>query len=218
MSGSIPLVGSPEEAAALEENAYRKAVWRIVPLLIVCFIFAYFDRVNISFAKLQMQGDLGLSNAAYGFGASIFFVGYFIFEIPSNLILNFTDWVPAKRRARTNALFMTSISISGVIGGPLSGFIMTRFAGLGGLAGWQWLFLLEGLPTALLGLLVLAVLDDRIATAKWLSAEEKAVLQANLDREDHGTSHKFIDAMRQPGTLLLSLIYLFMLMWLYGLT
>ena len=88
MSGSIPLAASPEAAAALEENAYRKAVWRIVPLLIVCFIFAYFDRVNISFAKLQMQGDLGLSNAAYGFGASIFFVGYFIFEIPSNLILS----------------------------------------------------------------------------------------------------------------------------------
>ena len=270
MSGSMPLAASPEAAAALEENAYRKAVWRIVPLLIVCFIFAYFDRVNISFAKLQMQGDLGLSNAAYGFGASIFFVGYFIFEIPSNLILSrvgariwiarimiswgiasaammfvtsetwfyvlrfvigateagflpgiilyFTYWFPAKRRARINALFMTSISISGVIGGPLSGFIMTRFAGLGGLAGWQWLFLLEGLPTALLGLLVLAILDDRIAGAKWLSAEEKSVLQANLDREDHGTSHKFIDAMRQPGTLLLSLIYLFMLMGLYGLT
>ena len=270
MSGSIPLAASPEAAAAFEENAYRKAVWRIVPLLIVCFIFAYFDRVNISFAKLQMQGDLGLSNAAYGFGASIFFVGYFIFEIPSNLILSrvgarvwiarimiswgiasaammfvtsetwfyvlrfvigateagflpgiilyFTYWFPAKRRARINALFMTSISISGVIGGPLSGFIMTRFGGLGGLAGWQWLFLLEGLPTALLGLLVLAILDDRIASATWLSAEEKAVLQANLDREDHGTSHKFIDAMRQPGTLLLSLIYLFMLMGLYGLT
>jgi D-galactonate transporter len=270
MPGSIPLEASPDDAAALEENAYRKAVWRIVPLLIVCFIFAYFDRVNISFAKLQMQGDLGLSNAAYGFGASIFFVGYFIFEIPSNLILSrvgarvwiarimiswgiasaammfvtsetwfymlrfvigateagflpgiilyFTYWFPAKRRARINALFMTSISISGVIGGPLSGFIMTRFAGVGGLAGWQWLFVLEGLPTALLGLLVLAILDDRIGNAKWLSAEEKAVMQANIDREDKGTSHRFIDAMRQPGTLLLSLIYLFMLMGLYGLT
>ncbi|AME26379.1 MULTISPECIES: MFS transporter [Burkholderiaceae] len=270
MSGSIPLAGSAAEASALEENAYRKAVWRIVPLLIVCFIFAYFDRVNISFAKLQMQGDLGLSNAAYGFGASIFFVGYFIFEIPSNLILSrvgarvwiarimiswgiasaammfvtsetwfyvlrfvigateagflpgiilyFTYWFPAKRRARINALFMTSISISGVIGGPLSGFIMTRFAGVGGLAGWQWLFVLEGLPTALLGLLVLAILDDRISNAKWLSAEEKAVMQANIDREDKGTSHRFIDAMRQPGTLLLSLTYLFMLMGLYGLT
>jgi D-galactonate transporter len=270
MSGSIPLAGSAAELSALEENAYRKAVWRIVPLLIVCFIFAYFDRVNISFAKLQMQGDLGLSNAAYGFGASIFFVGYFIFEIPSNLILSrvgarvwiarimiswgiasaammfvtserwfyvlrfvigateagflpgiilyFTYWFPAKRRARINALFMTSISISGVIGGPLSGFIMTRFAGVGGLAGWQWLFVLEGLPTALLGLLVLAILDDRIGNAKWLSTEEKAVLQANIDREDQGTSHKFMDAMRQPGMLLLSLIYLFMLMGLYGLT
>jgi MFS family permease len=212
-------------------------VWRIVPLLIVCFIFAYFDRVNISFAKLQMQGDLGLSNAAYGFGASIFFVGYFIFEIPSNLILSRVGarvWIArimiSWGIASAAMMFVTSetwfyvlrfvigATEAGFLGGPLSGFLMTRFAGLGGLAGWQWLFLLEGLPTALLGLLVLAILDDRIAGAKWLSAEEKSVLQANLDREDHGTSHKFIDAMRQPGTLLLSLIYLFMLMGLYGLT
>lgn len=270
MADALPLDATSQDAAELEENAYKKVVRRIVPLLIVCFIFAYFDRVNISFAKLQMQGDLHLSNAAYGLGASIFFVGYFIFEIPSNLILSrvgarvwiarimiswgiasaammfvtsetwfyvlrfvigateagflpgiilyFTYWFPAKRRARINALFMTSISISGVIGGPLSGFIMTRFAGMGGMAGWQWLFVLEGLPTALLGVLVLFVLDDRIAHATWLSAPEKAVLQANLDREDHGTSHRFIDAMRQPGTLLLALIYLFMLMGLYGLT
>src|SRR5471032_1525615 len=89
------------------------------------------------------------------------------------IILYFTYWFPAKRRARINALFMTSISISGVIGGPLSGFIMTRFAGVGGLAGWQWLFVLEGLPTALLGLLVLAILDDRIGNAKWLSTEDR---------------------------------------------
>jgi len=260
MSGLMPLAASPEAAAALEENAYRKAVWRIVPLLIVCFIFAYFDRVNISVREVQAGGDLGPAYAANGFAVSTSLVGYFIFEIPSNLILSrvgarvwiarvtsswgfgsaammfiptetwlyvlrfaigateagflpgiilyFTYWFPAKRRARINALFMTSISISGVIGGPLSGFIMTRFAGLGGLAGWQWLFLLEGLPTALLGLLVLAILDDRIAGAKWLSAEEKSVLQANLDREDHGTSHKFIDAMRQPGTLLHPLYHL----------
>jgi D-galactonate transporter len=270
MPSSIPLPGVVDSNTAIEEKAYKKAVWRIVPLLVVCFIFAYFDRVNISFAKLQMQGDLGLSNAAYGFGASIFFVGYFIFEIPSNLILSrvgarvwiarimiswgiasaammfvtserwfyvlrfvigateagflpgiilyFTYWFPAKRRARINALFMTSISISGVIGGPLSGFIMTRFAGVHGLAGWQWLFLLEGLPTALLGLVVLAMLDDRIANAKWLDTHEKALLQANLDREDRGTEHKLLDALRQPGTLMLSLIYLFMLMGLYGLT
>jgi len=270
MSNAIPMPGLGANSTELEEAAYRKAVWRIVPLLIVCFIFAYFDRVNISFAKLQMQGDLGLSNAAYGFGASIFFVGYFIFEIPSNLILSrigarvwiarimiswgiasaammfvtserwfyilrfvigateagflpgiilyFTYWFPAKRRARINAWFMTSISISGVIGGPLSGFIMTRFAGVSGLAGWQWLFLLEGLPTALLGLLVLVVLKDRIADAHWLDADEKAILQNNLDREQHGTEHKLMDALRQPGTLMLSVIYLFMLMGLYGLT
>jgi MFS family permease len=157
--------------STVEEDAiYRKVGWRVLPLLVVCFIFAYFDRVNISFAKLQMQGDLSLSDAAYGLGASIFFVGYFIFEVPSNIIMHrvgakrwiarimitwglastammfvqsetsfyvlrflvgaaeagflpgvilyFTYWFPARRRARINAWFMTSIAISGVIGGP----------------------------------------------------------------------------------------------------
>lgn len=270
MSNAIQQAGSTVTDTTVEDGAYRKTAWRIVPLLIVCFIFAYFDRVNISFAKLQMQGDLGMSNAAYGLGASIFFVGYFIFEIPSNLLLSrlgariwiarimiswglasaammfvtnetwfyilrfiigateagflpgiilyFTYWFPAKRRARINAWFMTSISISGVIGGPLSGFIMTRFAGINGLAGWQWLFLLEGLPTAVLGLIVLMVLKDRIADATWLNAEEKALMQANLQREQQHTEHSLMDAFRQPGTIMLSVIYLFMLMGLYGLT
>ncbi|MGZ9713570.1 MFS transporter [Glaciimonas sp. GNP009] len=256
---------------AFEEAAYRKITWRIIPFLIVCFIFAYFDRVNISFAKLQMQSDLGLSDAAYGFGASIFFVGYFIFEIPSNIlmhrvgaklwiarimiswgiassllmlvhnetwfyvlrfiigateagflpgiILYFTYWFPAKRRARINAIFMTSIAAAGVIGGPVAGFIMTRFAGVYGLAGWQWLFLLEGLPTIGLGFLVLLWLDDNIGNAKWLSNAEKKVLQDNIDNENTDiVAHSFLDAIRQPATIFLSIVYLFMLMGLYGLT
>jgi D-galactonate transporter len=270
---SAPTIDQAIAAAGstVEEDAiYRKVGWRVLPLLVVCFIFAYFDRVNISFAKLQMQGDLSLSDAAYGLGASIFFVGYFIFEVPSNIIMHrvgakrwiarimitwglastammfvqsetsfyvlrflvgaaeagflpgvilyFTYWFPARRRARINAWFMTSIAISGVIGGPLAGWIMTHFAGVNGWAGWQWLFLLEGLPTVLLGLVVLLLLDNRIEDAKWLSSSEKRLLRANVDREAGQAEHNFLAAVRQPGTALLALIYMFMLMGLYGLT
>lgn len=271
MTIAATLVLPTTATTAFEEAAYRKITLRIIPFLIVCFIFAYFDRVNISFAKLQMQGDLGLSDAAYGFGASIFFVGYFIFEIPSNIILHrvgaklwiarimiswgicssllmfvqnetwfyilrfiigateagflpgiilyFTYWFPAKRRARINATFMTSIAISGVVGGPVAGFIMTRFAGLHGLGGWQWLFLLEGLPTIGLGVMTLFFLDDNIGKAKWLSAPEKKVLKDNIDRESGSVAtHSFAEAVRQPATIFLSIVYLFMLMGLYGLT
>jgi D-galactonate transporter len=253
-----------------EDATYRKVGWRILPLLIVCFIFAYFDRVNISFAKLQMQADLNLSEAAYGLGAGIFFFGYFLFEVPSNIMLHkigartwiarimitwgiastcmmfvqsetsfyilrflvgvaeagflpgiilyFTYWFPAKRRARINAWFMTSIAISGVIGGPLAGLIMTQFAGMHGLAGWQWLFLLEGAPTVLLGLAVLFILKDKIKDAPWLNDGEKQLLESQIAAEQQDTEHDFRAALRQPGTLLLTVIYLFMLMGLYGLT
>lgn len=270
MSDSFSLNTASDRTPAVEERAYRKAIARIVPLLILGFLFSYLDRVNISFAKLQMQSDLGLSNAAYGLGASAFFVGYFIFEIPSNLMLSrfgarrwiarimvswglasaammfvqsetwfyvlrfvigvteagfmpgvilyFTMWFPSKRRARINALFMTSIPVSGVLGGPIAGWIMVHFAGVAGMAGWQWLFLVEGLATALFGLVILALLDDGIASAKWLTAQEKRVLQANLDNEKSAAEHKPLDAMRQPVTILLSVIYLLILMGFYGLT
>ncbi|MEB0084448.1 MFS transporter, partial [Glaciimonas sp. Gout2] len=135
------------------------------------------------------------------------------------IILYFTYWFPAKRRARINAIFMTSIAAAGVIGGPVAGFIMTRFAGVYGLAGWQWLFLLEGLPTIGLGFLVLLWLDDNIGNAKWLSNAEKKVLQDNIDNENTDiVVHSFLDAIRQPATIFLSIVYLFMLMGLYGLT
>lgn len=270
MSHSSSLPANTAGNAHMEEQAYRKAVWRIVPLFVIGFLLAYLDRVNISFAKFQMQSDLGLSNAAYGFGASIFFIGYFIFEVPSNLMLNrvgarlwitrimiswglasaamafvrtegwfyvlrfllgvteagflpgvilyFTYWFPSERRARINALFMISIPISGVLGGPLAGFVMAHSSGVSDLAGWQWLFLLEGSITVLFGFVILALLDDRIADAKWLSAEEKKQMQANLDREARPTQHSALQALKQPVTLLLSLIYLLILMGFYGLT
>ncbi|UPK40811.1 MFS transporter (plasmid) [Bradyrhizobium sp. 186] len=196
-----------------EGTVYRKISWRVIPLLIVCFIVAYYDRVNISFAKLQMQQELNFSDTVYGLGASLFFVGYILFEVPSNVILHrigarkwiarimvswgiasalmmfvsspiqfyimrflvgvmeagflpgvvlyFTSWFPAQRRARANSLFMLAISLSGVTGGPLAGWIMTGLAGLGGWAGWQWLFLIEGIPAVILGFVVFVYLDDK---------------------------------------------------------
>lgn len=252
-----------------EQRLLRKVAWRLVPLIMTCFVVAYFDRVNISFAKLQMQSDLGFSDAAYGLGASMFFVGYLLFEIPSNLILVrvgarrwiarimitwgmassammfvqtetvfyvlrfslgvleagfvpgviyfFMQWFPAKQRGRINSFFFGASALSGILGGPLAGGIMKYLAGVHGLSGWQWLFLLEGLPSIVLGFVVLFVLDDRIEDAKWLSAPEKTMLSNALNREHKvHTSHSFGAALRQPVTYMLSLIYLGLCAGIYG--
>jgi len=258
-------------ASSFEDRTYSKVTLKIVPILIICYIAAYFDRVNISFAKFQMQTDLGLSNTVYGLGAAIFFIGYFLFEIPSNLILHrvgarrwitrimiswgiasaammfvrgpvsfyvlrfllgafeagfmpgvilyFTYWYPARRRARMVALFMTGIAIAGVAGGPIAGLVMTRLAGLGGLAGWQWLMLAEGLPTIALGVLVWLVLDDHIETAKWLNHDEKTLLRDNLAAEAApDKAHDVKGVFKNPYTALLALIYFLVLNGQFGLS
>ena len=257
------------EAIALESGAYRKVVWRLIPFLFLCYVLAYLDRVNVGFAKLQMLNDLKFSEAAYGLGAGIFFIGYFIFEVPSNLILHktgarrwiarimvtwgflsasmmfvtsetmfyvlrfflgaaeagffpgiilyLTFWFPSQQRGRIVALFMTAIAMSGVIGGPLSGWIMTSMAGVNGWAGWQWLFLLQGLPSVFVGVIVLLYLDDSIAQAKWLTAGEKAVLQANIVAEQKTQTHMTIgQTFKNPQVLMLSGLYFFFIMGLYG--
>ncbi|MGG7650022.1 MFS transporter [Pseudomonas sp. ES4] len=252
-----------------EAQAYSKVVWRIMPLLFLCFLVAYLDRVNVGFAKLQMSTDLNFSETVYGLGAGIFFIGYFFFEVPSNLILYrvgarkwiarimitwgiisalmmfvttptsfyvmrfllgvaeagffpgvilyLTYWFPARRRGRAIAMFITGIPISGIIGSPLSGWILQAFNGVNGWAGWQWLFLLEGAPTVLVGLLVWRFLDDGIADAKWLDPEEKKILQDNI-RADVGekTSHSFKHLLRDTKIWILALIYFGVLMGLYG--
>jgi D-galactonate transporter len=258
-------------ASSFEDRTYSKVTLKIVPILIICYIAAYFDRVNISFAKFQMQTDLGLSNTVYGLGAAIFFIGYFLFEIPSNLILHrvgarrwitrimiswgiasaammfvrgpvsfyvlrfllgafeagfmpgvilyFTYWYPARRRARMVALFMTGIAIAGVAGGPIAGLVMTKLAGLGGLAGWQWLMLAEGLPTIALGVLVWLVLDDHIETAKWLNHDEKTLLRDNLAAEAApDKAHDVKGVFKNPYTALLALIYFLVLNGQFGLS
>lgn len=227
---------SPAIPAAEEDRIYRKVGWRLVPLLVVCYVVAYLDRVNVGFAKLQMLQELQFSETVYGLGAGIFFIGYFLFEIPSNIILHkvgarvwiarimitwgiisacmmfvtsvhmfyflrfllgaaeagffpgiilyLTYWYPAARRGRITTFFMTAVPMSGLIGGPISGWIMNTFHGDHGLSGWQWLFLLEGIPSVIIGVLVLMYLDDRINKAKWLTASEKAVLIRNIAAEE----------------------------------
>ena len=251
------------------DAAQHKAARRLLPLLFVCYVLAYLDRVNVGFAQLKMGTDLGFGNAVYGFGAGIFFVGYFLFEVPSNLILRrvgarrwiarimitwgvvsslfmlidsaagfyllrfvlgaaeagffpgviyyLTQWFPAARRARIVALFMTAIAASGIVGGPLSGWILATLDQVAGLKAWQWLFLAEGLPSVFAGLVVLSALDDSIEGAAWLDRDEKAALRAQLAQDDAQKSPMTVGAaLRNPAVLLFALIYFCLVMGLYG--
>ena len=258
-----------EEQQAFEEATYSKVAWRLMPLLLICYIIAYLDRVNVGFAKLQMIGALGFSDVVYGLGAGIFFIGYFLFEIPSNIILHkvgarvwigrimitwgllsaammfittptafyimrfflgvaeagffpgiilyLTYWYPSHRRGRITALFMTGIALAGVLGGPLSGAIMKLADGCNGWAGWQWMFLLEGLPAVLIGVIVLMYLDDRISDAKWLSEEERALLAANIAAENSSKEEASVFTVLSSGRVwLMAMIYFSLVVGLYG--
>mgnify|MGYP001346162123 CR=1 FL=1 len=256
MSGIITADQSIDAGKAkIIRDVYRKITLRILPLMFICYVAAYLDRINVGFAQLQMKSELGFSDAVYGFGAGIFFLGYFLFEVPSNLwlqkigarktitrimvmwglisalmafvhepwlfyvlrfmlgvfeagffpgvILYFTFWYPAKYRGRVIALFSSAFAVAGILGGPISGWIMTDMGGVMGLQGWQWMFILEGLPTVLLGLFVFFYLDDRPDDASWLSDQQKAVVRADLERENAGapSSHglgAYLTAMRDP--------------------
>lgn len=264
-------VYSPETSVD-EASVYRKVTWRIVPFLMLCYVVAYLDRVNVGFAKLQMLSDLKFSDTVFGLGAGVFFLGYFLFEVPSNILLHkvgarrwiarimitwalisgafmfvttplsfyvmrfllglaeagffpgiilyLTYWFPAQRRARMVCTFMTAIPIAGLIGGPLSGWIMERFAGVHGYAGWQWLFVLEAVPAIILGIVVLLYLDDGIRSAKWLNESEKRVLEANIEKEAEAkVGHPSLRAMfADPRVWLMALIYFCCVMGQYGLT
>lgn len=221
---------------------YRKVAFKIIPFLMICYIAAYLDRVNVGFAKLHMLNDLQFSETVYGLGAGIFFIGYFLFEVPSNLlmhrigakktiarimilwslisaamaftqtpiqfyvlrfllgaaeagfypavILYLTYWFPSDRRGKVTAIFMIAVPMAGILGGPLSGWIMESFNNPSGMRGWQWMFIIEAVPSFLLGLLVFRCLNDTIEDAKWLSAPEKQFLSARIalekkDRIEH---------------------------------
>jgi MFS family permease len=248
---------------------YRKITIRLITLFCLCYFAAYLDRVNIGLAKLQMLDALKFGDAVYGLGAGLFFVGYVLFEVPSNLILQrvgakfwiarimitwgllsgatmfvhtpmqfyivrfllgvaeagflpgvllyLTQWYPDARRARIVALFMVGLPMSSMIGSPISGWIMRAFDGAHGLGGWQWLFLIEALPSVLLGFAVLRWLPNTIESAKWLTDDEKKILRAELvDESAAHKSHKLSDAFTNPKVWSLGLIDLCVLLGLYA--
>ena len=245
----------------LEEKTYKKVALRLVPFLFLCYLAAYLDRVNVGFAKLQMLDDLGFSSTVYGLGAGIFFLGYVLFEVPSNIILHkvgarlwiarimitwgliaatmvfvktpaqfytlrfllgvaeagfipgvllyLTYWFPASRRGRIVALFLAAIPMSSIFGGPLSGWILQSFSDFGGLRGWQWLFLVETIPSLVLGVVTLFYLDDRVSSAKWLNDEEKRVVSENVTAETKSKQEfsTLADAFRSGRVWLLGVAY-----------
>ena len=222
------------DPAALEQRAIARVTTRLVPFIFICYVIAYIDRVNIGFAASELQRDLGLTDAAFGLGAGLFFLGYCLFEVPSNLILErvgarvwiarimvtwgfvsmamtfvtgiwgfyalrvllgiaeagffpgvilyLTYWVPARHRARTSALFMLAIPVSVIVGAPISDALLGLDGWLG-LKGWQWLFLLEGLPAVIFGVLALRFLTDQPEQAGWIPAEERQWLTETMTRE-----------------------------------
>ena len=262
----------PYRDISIETGAYRKVFWRIMPFLVLCYVIAYLDRVNVGFAKLEMGKALGLSEAAYGAGAGIFFIGYFLFEVPSNLMLHrmgariwiarimvtwgivsaasmftsselmfyglrfllgiaeagffpgiilyMTYWFPSHRRAKIVTTFMAAIPVSAIFGNPLSGWIMDGLDQVNGWAGWQWMFLIEAVPAFLIGIAVYFFLDDSIEGAKWLDADQKRILAANIAAENSVKAHspKNILAILMSGKVwLMCLIYFCFTLGQYGL-
>ena len=248
-----------------DKNAiYKRITLRLIPFIFICYLFNYLDRVNVGFAKLQMLDALKFSETVYGLGAGIFFIGYVLCGVPSNLaltrfgprrwiavmmiswgtlstclmfvttptgfytlrlltgaaeagffpgvVLYLSQWFPTFRRGRIMALFMCAIPVSGLIGGPFSGWILSHFAaGQGGLAGWQWMFLLQGVPTVLLGGLAIYLLSDSFANAKWLGAHERAVLEADhrldADSKPASSTDSLLAVFKNPAIWAFGLIY-----------
>lgn len=228
---------SPDHTGGeLADATHRAVTWRLMPLLLICYLFAHLDRINIGFAKMQMSHDLQLSDTVYGLGAGLFFIAYALFGVPSNLMLErigprrwiatlmvvwgtlsasmlliesssafyllrfalgaaeagffpgilvyLNRWYPAGRRAQVTALFAIAVPLAGVVGGPLSGAILAFMHDAAGLRGWQWMFLLEGAPVILLGLVVLAALPERFELVHWLDDRQKAALRAQFGSEE----------------------------------
>jgi sugar phosphate permease len=271
---NVEAPASPGFAAGRDDDKlFTRVIWRILPLVAIAYFLAYLDRVNISFAQLQMQTDIGFSAAVYGFGAGIFFIGYCLFEVPCNLILErigtrktlfgmlflwglaasanafvttptqfyivrfllgtveaglfpgvifyLSLWLPGKRRAQAVAIFMIASIVSGVVGGPISGWIMSAFDGVAGWKGWHWLLLLEGLPSTLFGIVLYFSLADRPSDVTWLSATEQAHIADVLAAEDEvarsvSRSHTFVKVLADPKLYILSAASFMTLCSVYG--
>jgi D-galactonate transporter len=259
-------------SSLLEEQVMRKVSLRLIPFIFVLYVVNILDRVNLSFAKLEMLDDLDLSPEVYSVAGSIFSIGYFVFEVPSNLILKRTGarvwigrimitwgiisaammfitgpwsfyllrlllgvaeagffpgiilylsyWFPARERARAVSRFMTGSAVTGIVGNPLSGAILQYLDGAAGLAGWQWVFLLEGLPAVFLGVAVLYYLTDRPEQAHWLTTPECAWLAERMSHEEqHRQTHHgltLLQAMASGRVWLLCLVYFTVSMGAYG--
>ena len=251
-----------------DARIYRKVIRRFVPLLTICFLANYIDRTNVGFAALSMNRAIGLSDLAFGWGAGVLFIGYCLFEVPSNMLLYrvgarvwlarimitwgfcsvatgfvtgpssfyvmrfllgvaeagfnpgvmffFLAWFPAQYRGRMFAWFQMAIPLSAVVSAPLSTSILA-LDGFLKLAGWQWMFILEGLPSVILGIVLLFVLTNRPEDATWLSPDERAHVAAVLQRETRThPSHDFRSVIRDPRVLLLAAVQLGFTIGSYG--
>lgn len=244
------------------DATYQKIVWRLIPFLMVLWILAWIDRVNIGFVKLTMLDALEWSEAVYGLGAGVFFLGYFFFEVPSNLLLQrigakktimritigwgitsivmmfvktpgmfyflrfllgvfeagfypgiilyLTFWFPNDRRAKAFGMFMSASALAGVIGGPLAGAIMNNLDGVNGWQGWQWVFLLEGIPSVLAGVVTYFYLTDKPEQATWLTSRERELVRADLERDANAfgpREHSMLASLKNSRIWLMILIF-----------
>lgn len=232
---------------SLSSTTRAKIFWRLLPILLACYILNYIDRANIGFAKLKFQTDLGFSEAVYGFGAGLFYLGYILLEVPSNLLLKkigarltlmrimilwgvvstsfalvnsplqfyvlrfllgaaeagffpgvllyLSYWTPASIRARFTGIFMAAMPLAGALGGPISGYILDQMNGVGGLKGWQWLFIVEGAPSVIMAVFLYFWLTDTPAKASWLSDAEKAELAASMPAPAVSAKSSFISLL-----------------------
>ncbi|MCW2254691.1 sugar phosphate permease [Providencia alcalifaciens] len=257
---------------SISDKTYNKLYWRLLPFLALCYMFAYIDRINMGFAKLQMQDAILLSDAAYGLGAGIFFLGYVMFELPSNLYMTrvgarktlvrimilwgltstcmmfvtapqcftfyvfllgvfeagffpgviyyLTLWFPVQRMASAMAVLMLAAPIGSIICGPLSTWIMVRFDGVHGLHGWQWMFMLEGLPCVVIGIWSWFYIVDRPEQASWLTDEEKKELATSMaTRNESVLNHSsFLTAIKTPITYALAMIYFCLIRGIYAIS
>lgn len=254
---------------SLETSVFGKITRRIVPFIVLCYFFSYLDRVNVGFAKLQMQEALALSDVVYGFGAGIFFWGYMLCQVPCSLliyklglrksmaaimilwgfvsaatmlvttpfefymvrfllgvteagffpaaVMYLTKWYPADRQAKIMAILFLAMPLGMVFGAPISGALMSGTHDLHGLAGWQWMFLIEALPALVMGIFLMRVLPESPETAPWLTAEEAALVTSKLNAENVKKRASFGEALKSPLLWLLMAICLLFNIGNYGL-
>lgn len=252
----------------IEKRTIKKVGLRLIPLMLVCYLVNYLDRINVGFAALHMNEDVGITATVFGWGAGLFFISYFLCEVPSNMalhrvgarrwiarimitwgivstcfafvqgpisfmalrfllgiaeagffpgmVLYISYWFPQEYRGRLTALFMTAIPLSALIGAPLSGFLLET-ASFWSIASWKWMFIIEGIPAIILGVVVLVYLTDRPSEAKWLTPEEKDWLISRLSVEKTGGHlSSFKDAFKSLNVMLMGVIHLGFAVGSYG--